>query len=558
MRNLLINNKIFSGVSKISIRDEDGVRRHIYAEEGSPIEVATLEELQNVNVIDNAGKIYKYVGETTGEFTNGQLYSVLLVSTGENVVKVDLNNDGLPWTDDIPGVILKFPFEHNFTVGQQVDFVYLADGVEKTIPLYYVEVDMDGITVQTLSNTQEMGDVIVLEENGEDKLVGMFYFNIAPDDNREMTNGQTWMFAPEGISYNTIEVVSVGGIKNPVKARLQPLYGLDALTTEPTAKDIVEDVIAYNSKGQRVIGKLTNPIKVETEEEMDALLQESNWGNVYLYKGSTTSDGRYKNSCLYKKDSDSFVLLEALLDRDDYATPDDVVHGKIFYTSSGYHSGDLKEPREIKTEAEMDELFRGYQALRVFRYVGDTTNKYEKDGIYKNFYDYYLYDSQQRWYGSEQLMTLRDFLSFNWLNESTRLILPSSEVDYYNLRDVAKAYGYGRELDEDTGLYDRFNNSIETIEFSNEVSPPALYSLDLSGFRALKTLIIRCRTAKAEIKYSGYPGLSLANTPIANGEGYIYVPDELVDSYKADNSNEYRDWTAWADRIKGLSELEEV
>lgn len=39
------------------------------------------------------------------------------------------------------------------------------------------------------------------------------------------------------------------------------------------------------------------------------------------------------------------------------------------------------------------------------------------------------------------------------------------------------------------------------------------------------------------------------NTPIASGTGYIYVPDELVDSYKNATN-----WTVYADQIKPLSE----
>lgn len=44
---------------------------------------------------------------------------------------------------------------------------------------------------------------------------------------------------------------------------------------------------------------------------------------------------------------------------------------------------------------------------------------------------------------------------------------------------------------------------------------------------------------------------ALTNTPIANGTGYIYVPDSLVDSYKSATN-----WSAYASQIKGLSELE--
>lgn len=40
------------------------------------------------------------------------------------------------------------------------------------------------------------------------------------------------------------------------------------------------------------------------------------------------------------------------------------------------------------------------------------------------------------------------------------------------------------------------------------------------------------------------------NTPIQNGTGYIYVPDDLVDQYKVATN-----WATYASQIKGLSEI---
>ena len=42
------------------------------------------------------------------------------------------------------------------------------------------------------------------------------------------------------------------------------------------------------------------------------------------------------------------------------------------------------------------------------------------------------------------------------------------------------------------------------------------------------------------------------STPIARGTGYIYVPDDLVESYKTATN-----WTVYAEQIKGLSQLPE-
>lgn len=45
--------------------------------------------------------------------------------------------------------------------------------------------------------------------------------------------------------------------------------------------------------------------------------------------------------------------------------------------------------------------------------------------------------------------------------------------------------------------------------------------------------------------------MSLSNTPMASGTGFIYVPDNLVESFKTASG-----WSTYANQIKGLSELE--
>lgn len=64
----------------------------------------------------------------------------------------------------------------------------------------------------------------------------------------------------------------------------------------------------------------------------------------------------------------------------------------------------------------------------------------------------------------------------------------------------------------------------------------------------LKKLILR-RTSDVCKLYSVN---ALSGTSIKSGRGYIYVPDDLVDSYKAATN-----WSTFADQIKPLSELEE-
>lgn len=58
---------------------------------------------------------------------------------------------------------------------------------------------------------------------------------------------------------------------------------------------------------------------------------------------------------------------------------------------------------------------------------------------------------------------------------------------------------------------------------------------------------------KLVLLYNGVVSLanisSFTNTPIAKGTGYIYVPDDLVATYKASTN-----WSTYANQIKGISE----
>ena len=64
---------------------------------------------------------------------------------------------------------------------------------------------------------------------------------------------------------------------------------------------------------------------------------------------------------------------------------------------------------------------------------------------------------------------------------------------------------------------------------------------------SLKTVILRLNRV-CELKRTDV----FDNTPIANGTGFVYVPDNIVEQYKtADN------WSTYASQIKPISELEE-
>ena len=75
----------------------------------------------------------------------------------------------------------------------------------------------------------------------------------------------------------------------------------------------------------------------------------------------------------------------------------------------------------------------------------------------------------------------------------------------------------------------------------------------------LKKIILRnnkvCRLLDSNPFYECYHFLGTAGStinPEGQKDGYVYVPDDLVEQYKVATN-----WVAYADRIKPLSELEE-
>lgn len=69
----------------------------------------------------------------------------------------------------------------------------------------------------------------------------------------------------------------------------------------------------------------------------------------------------------------------------------------------------------------------------------------------------------------------------------------------------------------------------------------------------LTTLILRGNTVcSASYPVNSYNG-ALADTPIANGNGYVYVPRGLVDKYKKATN-----WVEIADRIRAIEDYPDI
>lgn len=89
-------------------------------------------------------------------------------------------------------------------------------------------------------------------------------------------------------------------------------------------------------------------------------------------------------------------------------------------------------------------------------------------------------------------------------------------------------------------------------ELAEKISIPKLGSTAIGNAafyyaKALTTLILCGSELNPLENVNAFVG-----TPIAKGTGYVYVPDDLVDTYKTATN-----WVTYADQIKPISELEE-
>ena len=89
------------------------------------------------------------------------------------------------------------------------------------------------------------------------------------------------------------------------------------------------------------------------------------------------------------------------------------------------------------------------------------------------------------------------------------------------------------------------NTNISYLDVKSEVLI-AVGNASFRGCSKLRTLIFRKTTPPTLNGEQAF-----YNTPIANGTGFIYVPDESVDAYKSASL-----WSTFASQIKGISELE--
>lgn len=84
-------------------------------------------------------------------------------------------------------------------------------------------------------------------------------------------------------------------------------------------------------------------------------------------------------------------------------------------------------------------------------------------------------------------------------------------------------------------------NGLEKVD----VSVPLIYGKAFANCSSLKTIVLR---SKEMVLIDGEKWID--NTPIANGDGYFYVPDDQVENYKV-----YAEFLTYTSQLKPLSEL---
>ena len=95
------------------------------------------------------------------------------------------------------------------------------------------------------------------------------------------------------------------------------------------------------------------------------------------------------------------------------------------------------------------------------------------------------------------------------------------------------------------GAYVFQSCGLKSVEF------PSLTTIGISPFtgcNALVSIILPGSTICSLRNTS-----SLSGTPIAKGTGFVYVPDELGDAYKAETN-----WSTYADQIRAIEDYPEI
>lgn len=154
---------------------------------------------------------------------------------------------------------------------------------------------------------------------------------------------------------------------------------------------------------------------------------------------------------------------------------------------------------------------------------------------------------------------------FSQVTSVTDMFSGCSNLESINIQNfnTQKVTNFSRMFANDNKLTNVYFDNIDTSSATNisyMFAYTGLISIDLSGFDTNKVtnsiyMFQNCTNLTKVIinrqdVFKMTDTSMMGNTPIEDGTGYVYVPDNMVETYKSATN-----WSAYADQIKGMSEL---
>lgn len=204
------------------------------------------------------------------------------------------------------------------------------------------------------------------------------------------------------------------------------------------------------------------------------------------------------------------------------ASENNIKDGYSAYNEKGeLLMGKLKNPEEITSQEEYDNVINNSDTFNeVYKVTADVANINGLGGLF-------IHKRLNNYASLQNLISIEDIAGLG-------------SIGFYNTKVVLLDQSFSRPY-----AY-AYSTNLKIVEFVYQDFIYLAHHL-FYGCDQLTTIIIRGENSVSR----GGEGM-FDETPIANGSGYIYVPDSLVEDYKVENY-----WSTYASQIKPLSEYVE-